>query len=294
MKFEWTYQGEQMMRLLTFIRHQGVPRQFITIVKHHGGQILVNGQEQTVRYPLYPGDVVTLIAPDEPGNDRIIGNDRPLDILYEDRDLIILNKPAGVASIPSFQTPDDSIAHRLKGYYERHAYPDQVIHIVTRLDRDTTGIMVVAKHRLAHAMLDRQLQEKQLHKYYYALTSKRHWAETGWIDKPIQRAADSFILREVGPDGQTALTEYRCLAQFDRGALLALQLHTGRTHQIRVHLASEGGPLIADTLYGAPPDRVLDRQALHCYQVTLTHPFTQERIIFNQSMPEDMKRWCAH
>lgn len=278
------------MAIKDFLKCQRLPRAFLRDVKFNG-KILVNDEMIPIYLPIKKGDRLTLIAAEEPGHGTVIPSFEPIDIVYEDRDLLILNKPVGVVSIPSIKTPDGAMANRIKGYYIQQNYLDQVIHIVTRLDRDTSGLMIVAKHRLCHALMDRQIKEKTLQKYYYALTTHPDLPDHGMIDAPIARTDDSIITRCVHPDGKPAQTEYWKVSTFDQGSLLKLRLHTGRTHQIRVHLTYMGGPLIGDDLYGGPLYSKLERQALHCGEVRFVHPFTQEAMVFTQDLPDDMKEW---
>lgn len=278
------------MAIKEFLKSQKLPRAFLRDVKFNG-KILLNQEMIPIYLPIKKGDHLTLIAAEEPGHGTVIPSFEPVDIVYEDRDLLILNKPVGVVSIPSIKTPDGAMANRIKGYYIQQEYADQVIHIVTRLDRDTSGLMIVAKHRLCHALMDRQIKEKTLQKYYFALTTNTEFPDHDMIDAPIARTDDSIITRCVHPSGKPAQTEFWKLATFDEGALLKLRLHTGRTHQIRVHLSHLGGPLIGDDLYGGPLYPKLDRQALHCGEVRFIHPFTQEEMVFTQALPKDMEAW---
>lgn len=287
----WEYQDTLEQTIKRFLHFEGIPRNFVKAVKHNGGQILLNQEEVTVRATLNQGDVLTLIAPDEHGHETVAPSDIPIDVVYEDRDFLIVNKPSASVSIPSKQNPDSSMANRIKGYYVREEYKDQVIHIITRLDRDTTGLMLIAKHRLAHAYMDRIIQSKGLTKIYYGLSHKVDWDKHGYIDAPIGRNPESIISRIVDPDGQAALTEFWLKEQVEEASLLRMQLHTGRTHQIRVHLAHKGGPLVGDDLYGGVKDSVISRQALHCGELQFIHPFTGDDIHITQAIPEDMHTW---
>lgn len=292
MRLDWVYDKDRQQILRDFLREKALPRNFMISVKYQGGAILVNDEIVTVRYQLQKGDRVSIIAPVEEGHDSVVPSFKAIEVVYEDDDILIVNKPANVVSIPSIKAPETSMANRIKGYYIKQAYEDQVIHIVTRLDRDTSGLMLIAKHRLAHAFFDRQLQEKSLIKKYLAISSKTNWSKDyGLIDKPIARHPESIIQRITDESGQAALTEYWVKKEMQTSSLLLLQLHTGRTHQIRVHLTSEGGPLVGDSLYGLQ-EQPLERQALHCYQLIFTHPFTNKEMIITQSLPRDMLEWC--
>lgn len=291
MRFDWLYEESQSRTVLEFLRMKKVPRRFITRLKYQDGDIQINGQSVTVRANLVAGDRLSLLAPLEVGHDTVPASFLPIDVVYEDRDLLVVNKPVGVVSIPSRRDPNSAMANRIKGYYIQKAYEDQVIHIVTRLDRDTSGLMLIAKHRLAHAWMDQQIRDGLLHKYYYAISHRSDWPDHGLIDGPIARCEKSIISRKVDPKGQASLTEYWVQDRLKEASLLKLQLHTGRTHQIRVHLAWQGGPLVGDDLYGGNKESGLSRQALHCGELHFYQPFSQEEIIIKQALPQDMLEW---
>lgn len=274
-----------------FLKQQGLPRNFIKAVKFNGGKILLDDVEVTVRKMMQTGDKLTLIPPIETGHDTVISSDLPIEIVYEDRDVLVINKPWNCVSIPSIQNPDSSIANRVKGYYESQGYANQVIHIVTRLDRDTSGLMLIAKHRLAHAFLDQGIQEGLVERYYYALSHSQSFEEHGFIEAPIARNPESIISRIVDPSGQYAKTEYWLQQALDSGSLIRLRLHTGRTHQIRVHMAHIHSPLVGDDLYGGKKDDILQRQALHCGEIEFPHPFTGEMMRITADLPADMSHW---
>lgn len=290
MRFEYISELSEPTQIKYFFHHLGLPRGFTTAVKFNG-QILLNHQPVSVRAMIKPGDILELFAPDEQGHDTVKPSYEAIEVVYEDRDLLVVNKPEDVVSIPSIKAPDSSMANRIKGYYINQGYKDQVIHIVTRLDRDTTGLMLVAKHRLAHAYMDRQIQQGDIKKFYYALSIKEDWAKHGLIDAPIARCETSLITRKVDSSGKNAQTEYWVEKRLTNSSLLRLQLHTGRTHQIRVHLAHEGGPLVGDDLYGGPLTNILSRQALHCGELRFVQPFSGKEIKICQELPQDMKKW---
>lgn len=293
MIYEWKYEGERDILLRTFIRDQGISKRLLAKVKFGGGRILLNGEERTVRATVKGGDVVLVHVPDEGEHETTVPVSIPIHILYEDEHFLAVDKPAGVASVPSAQHPRLSMANRVKGYYKRQQYPDQVIHIVNRLDRDTTGVMLLAKSQYAHSLMDRVLREGQVDKVYYALLSKHSPSlhPHGLIDAPIGRSEDSIITRRVVPEGKKALTEY-WLEQDYRGCpLVRIKLHTGRTHQIRVHFRHLGAPLLGDSLYGGRDDVLMPRQALHCRALTFRHPFTEEELTIEAPFPEDFQHW---
>ena len=290
-KFEWQYAHHVPQTIKEFLKQQRIPRKFVSYIKFDGGTIRLNGIEVNVLAKLQAGDLLEIEAPAEIGHDTVPISLVPIEVVYEDRDLLVVNKPNNVVSIPSRRVPDSAMANRIKGYYVVNGYEDQVVHIVTRLDRQTTGLMMIAKHRLAHALMDQQIQAKQLKKYYQAISTRTDWQPHGVIDAPIARCDRSIITRQVAPHGQAALTEYWVEQYFEDSSLLKLQLHTGRTHQIRVHLQSEGGVLVGDDLYGGPHLESLNRQALHCAQLEFYQPFTGEKICLTQPLPTDMQSW---
>lgn len=164
MVFNWTYSNQEEMIIKRFLKSKGISRGLLAQVKFHGGKIEVNQEETNVLYMLQRGDLLTLTIPDEKGSDTIIPSNEQLNIIFEDEHFLIVNKPAGVASLPSNTHTEHTMANRVKGYFIEQNYPSKVVHIVTRLDRDTSGLMIFAKHRYAHALLDEQLREKQIKK----------------------------------------------------------------------------------------------------------------------------------
>lgn len=292
MRFEYKYEGSEDKLLRSFLKEQGISKGLLAKVKFQGGRILVNEEERTVRHFLHTGDRVSFVIPDEKEHETMLATPGEVDIVFEDEHVLVVNKPAGIASIPAQYHPQGTLANRVKAYYQAQGYLDQVIHIVTRLDRDTSGLMVFAKHGFAHARLDKQLRAHRFLKKYQALVGgdvARLQAHE-LIDRPISRERTSLMRRQVDENGQAAQTEYwleyRSVAQ--HLALVDIRLHTGRTHQIRVHFSDIGCPLLGDDMYGGDTTRI-NRQALHCYELAFTHPFTGEPLHFTQAPPSDIQ-----
>lgn len=292
MKFNYLYEKKERQPLKFFLKEQGISKRLLAKIKFQGGQIFVNDQIENVLFELQKGDVATIIIPDEGEHETLLLDETPLDIVFEDAHLLIVNKPAGVSSIPAQYHPNFTMANRVKAYYKKQNYPNQVVHVVTRLDRDTSGLMVFAKHGFAHAKLDEQLKSRTFHKKYQALIAGdlEHLLAHQNIVQPIGRDLSSLLKRQVIATGKFAKTEYWLVKRFRDFALVDIQLHTGRTHQIRVHFSANGWPLVGDEMYGGRMDLLVTRQALHCYELQFQHPFTQENLHFRQSLPSDMEQ----
>lgn len=288
MRFEFI--ADQAVKVKTFLKQQEISKSLLAKIKFKGGNIFVNGTPQNAIYQLSVGDTVTIDIPseaDETGS--LLPVEHELEIVYEDDHFLVINKPFGYASIPSV-LHSSTMANFVKGYYLRKEYENRQVHIVTRLDKDTSGLMLFAKHGYAHARLDRQLQTKMVQKRYFALVHGSGILEpTGDIIAPIGRPQDSIITRCVTKDGKYAHTSYEVIASFNDVHLVDIRLHTGRTHQIRVHFAYIGFPLLGDDLYGGNMDFGITRQALHCHHLSFVNPFIEERLILQSSLPADFQ-----
>ncbi len=291
MEFIFDYQKEHTQQVKSFLKEQGISKSLLAKIKFQGGKIFVNDVIQNVLYYLKSGDQVRIIIPDEGEHETVLLDETPIDIVFEDEHILVVNKPAGVSSIPAQYHPNHTMANRVKAHYKRQGYVNQVVHVVTRLDRDTSGLMLFAKHGFAHAKLDVQLREKNFVKKYQALVSGRvdTLVAHDRIELPIGRDYTSLIKRMVSEEGRYANTEYWLEKRNDELALVDIQLHTGRTHQIRVHFSAIGCPLVGDDMYGGTMDLPLVRQALHCYELHFTHPFTKKALAFQCPLPIDME-----
>ncbi|MCM3707103.1 MULTISPECIES: RluA family pseudouridine synthase [Cytobacillus] len=269
-----------------FLKDNHISKTALTDIKFAGGFIQVNNQEVNVRYVLREGDVLQVGFPEEVPSAGMKGEDLPLDILYEDDYLLVVNKPAGMNTIPSREHPSGSLANRLIGYYKRIGLK-AAAHIVTRLDRDTSGLVLIAKNRHVHHLFSEQQRSRKIHRMYDAFAGGSICPDAGTIEQPIARKKDSIIEREVSEDGQYACTHYQVISRNNEFTHLKLKLDTGRTHQIRVHLAWLGYPLAGDELYGGTR-QFIKRQALHCCSLSFEHPILHETLKFEQQLPEDM------
>lgn len=294
-EFKWAYEEQTSSIVRTFLKRQGISKKLLAKIKFQGGKIFVNETEQNVLFSLKTHDIVTVVIPDEEPHETLLADEVPIEIVFEDEHVLVVNKPAGIASIPAQYHPRGTMANRVKAYYVKQNYANQVVHVVTRLDRDTSGLMLFAKHGFAHAKLDQGLQKKQFVKKYQALVSGEvdSLQNHGNISMPIGRDLSSLLKRQVIETGQKAETEYWLKKRNQTCALVDIQLHTGRTHQIRVHFSAIGCPLLGDELYDGSLDLGIERQALHCYSLTFPHPFNNEPLYFQLPLAEDMATIAA-
>lgn len=248
-----------------------------------GEGIRVNGVPQHTNFPVKPGDVIT-VALEEPVPEYP-AEDGPLTILYEDDHILVTDKPAGMLIHPSRAKNEGTLANFVAGYYRRTGQ-DSAFHPVTRLDRDTFGIVLLAKNAHIH----RLLQETDIRKTYHALVFGGPEPDQGTIDAPIARRPLPSLLRYVSPEGKPAVTEFRVLERGEGICKLALRPVTGRTHQLRVHCAYMGYPILGDPQYGSPESQAysaelgLQHQVLCAKRLEFTHPVTGERITLESGM----------
>lgn len=257
-------------------------------LKWRENAILLNGQSVHVNAIVHAGDVVSVALSERtPREDLYCANAAKPDIVYEDDDLLVLNKPAGVAMHPkSGDASAPSLAAMLTSYLGEGSVP----HFVSRLDKGTSGLLIAAKSGYVHDRLRRALHSSDLRREYRAVAVGRVEPPYGVIDAPIGRAEGSIIRRCVRVDGLPSLTEYETLQVNDRFTLLRLRPQTGRTHQLRVHMAYLGHPLAGDWLYGTEDKTLIARPALHSYELWFTQPVTGQELHFTAPIPQDMQR----
>ncbi|MEC5229225.1 RluA family pseudouridine synthase [Bacillus inaquosorum] len=279
--------AEDGMTVKEYAGELGISKRLLTDIKFGGGDLLINGEHVTVKYVLREGDLLVVKFPEEQVSETLLAEPVPLDILYEDEHVLVINKQPYVSSIPSREHPSRSIANGIIHHYQKNGVR-ATVHLVTRLDRDTSGVMLVAKHRFAHSILSSAQKNGLVKRRYAAVVHGRMTQGEGTVDAPIGRHPDSIIERRVTPDGQKAVTHFYVTRATDDITSLTLQLETGRTHQIRVHMSYLGHPLCGDTLYGGTRQKI-GRQALHSEHLSFIHPLTQENMTFHAALPQDMK-----
>lgn len=283
-KFEYSidesFDGRQVQQ---FLKHKGFSRSIITSLKHKE-RLLCNGNHIRTVDLLKTGDSLAVSLEDE--TDIIPNSSLDIPIAYCDDDIVVFEKPPFMPVHPSLKHYDDTLAN-----FFTALYPESVFRSINRLDRNTSGLVVVAKNKLAAARLSGDARYRP-QKIYYAVVKgdvSEKYGNSGEIIAPIARISDSIINREVSENGQFAHTKFRVVKSNPSFSLLEINLVTGRTHQIRVHFSWAGYPLVGDDLYGGDTD-LLDRQALHCGEVSLIHPVTDEKIVVKSSFPLDMQK----
>ena len=251
--------------------------------------ILLDGERVFTSRRVEPGQVLTVRLSDPERRSGVVPAPGPLDIVYEDGDMLVLNKAPGVLVHPGAGHFADTIGNFLLDYYDRTGV-EADFHPVHRLDKGTSGLMVVAKHPHAQEVLKNQLHTSEFRRIYLAVCLGGPAEERGTVDAPIGMAEGSIVARAVRPDGLPARTHYRVLERRGDRALVRLELESGRTHQIRVHMAHLGCPLAGDFLYGTEDKDLIPRPALHSSELTVRQPVTGETLTFTCSLPEDMVR----
>ncbi|SES19688.1 RluA family pseudouridine synthase [Salisediminibacterium halotolerans] len=283
---EWTVSQEDSgLNLRSYLlMKKDISRRLLTDIKFAGGSLLVNNKQSTVRSNLAAGDRVKVIFPPEPVSEFIPQSSVDLSIVYEDKHLLVIDKPSGISTIPSRDRQADSVAGAVLAYYSRTAWP-ATFHAVNRLDKETSGLMIVAKHRYAHDQFAKKQRMQEVKRQYTALLHGEIRWFTGMIHAPIARKDSSIIERKVDESGKEAHTAFATAAVTNEASLVNVSLLTGRTHQIRVHFAWLGYPLVGDKLYGGSIYHS-NAHLLHASQIAFTHPFTNEIHYFTSALPE--------
>ncbi|MCD7842132.1 MAG: RluA family pseudouridine synthase [Lachnospiraceae bacterium] len=310
----------QQLTIEQFLREKGCSHHVLTHLKRTDHGILKNGEWAYANQPVSTGDVITVRVEETENSDQISAVPLPLSVVYEDEDVLVVDKPCDMPVHPSMGNHENTLANAVMYYYtaQKRAF---TFRCITRLDRDTTGLVLIAKNALSGAILSSQSSKRQIHREYLAIT-EGILPEEGTVDAPIARWQDSPLMRCVDYEhGERAVTHYKRLGVYrmldeiyeeffqsrnlsglksDAGAagcaskemsLANVRLETGRTHQIRVHMKSIGHPLPGDFLYNS--DSVCEfapRQMLHAHRLTFAHPITGEPLVFESKMPPDMRR----
>lgn len=290
MRFTVTKELDGKSVLYILQRVLGLSSAMIRHLKFLDDGITVDGARVTVRRVLREGEVLTLNTSDTEHTQNIKPVELPLGIAYEDEDMVIPDKPAFMPTHPSHDHYEDTVANALAYRYKEET-ERFVFRPVNRLDRNTSGLLIIAKNRISAAKLTKAMQKKQIRKKYIAILDGVLEGDGGIIDTYMRRTAESIIVREVceaceGAD--RAITEYRVICRSDTHTLVVAEPHTGRTHQLRVHFAHLGASILGDDLYGTPSEDI-GRHALHSHSLTLPHPKSEECFTVIAPLPADMR-----
>ena len=250
-------------------------------------KIYLNDLQTYTKKSLTVGDTVSVLIDFEEDNSNIVASNIPLNIIYEDDYLLVLNKPANIAIHPSILHFDNSLSNGVKFYFDKLGLKKK-IRIVNRLDRNTSGIVIFAKNEYIQECLIKQMKTNEFKKEYLAIAKGILESKSGTLNFPIARKEGSIIERTVTSDGDSAITHYDVVKEFNNLSLVHIVLETGRTHQIRVHFSHIGHPILGDTLYGSPSE-LINRQALHSYKLTFIHPVTKKVLRLEAPLPNDIK-----
>ena len=290
MKRTFTYQiteADAGKTVGTFLLEHEYTPTCIKFLKKAAGLITVNGKWEFVNKPLKENDILETVFLDEESSENVPSVEMPLDIVYEDEDILVLNKMANLPIHPTKGYEYTNLANGVVYYYEKQGIPF-VFRSVNRIDKDTTGLVIIAKNMLSGSILGESMRNRGIHRTYLAVTEGK-LPEKGTIDLPIGRREGSAVERCIDENGAKAVTHYERLKYKNGHSLAKVSLETGKTHQIRLHMRAIGHPLPADVLYN-PNFQVIRRHALHSWKLEFEHPITKEKMYFEQELPEDMKK----
>lgn len=280
--------------IISYLKDLGFSTSCLTQLKHTPGSVQINGLPVFLNHEIKSGDELIIILDENISSPNIIPVELPLSIVYEDEDILVVNKPADMPIHPSQNNHDNSLGNAVAWYYQKQNIPF-VFRCINRLDRNTSGLTIIAKNMVSASILSAQLSDKKsaaLKREYLAIVKGSLSPTNGVITAPIARKEGSTIERIVDfKNGEAAITHYNLVHEKNGHSLVSLNLETGRTHQIRVHMKYIGFPLIGDYIYN-PDMEVMQRQALHSYRLTFTHPITHEHMDFVCPLPKDME-WMA-
>ncbi len=278
------------IKLKDYLYAQGFSTRLIRKIKYEGS-IWVNGLEKALYEEIKAGDKLVINFGKEELEPE--PEDIPLNIIYEDHDLLVVNKEPFLVVHPTRRYPQGTLANAVAYYFLQKGI-DAKVRFINRLDRNTSGIILISKNTYAHEFIQKQLKEQQVIKTYWALVEGILESKYGIINAPIGRPCKTSIERSIMQNGQNAITEYRVLEEFPKMSLLELIPKTGRTHQLRVHMAYIGHPIMGDEIYNKGSEQILNRQALHANEIRFAHPRTKEIVKLTADLTSDISRLLAN
>lgn len=276
------------MKVYEYLRRQGFSRQNLTDIRFKEYPIFVNEQRVYRNHILKAKDLLKIYINEQDNSKNIPPVDIPIEVLFEDEDILVVNKPSGMPIHPSLNNYENSLGNAVMFYYNSRGY-DFVYRCINRLDRDTSGPVIIAKNIISASVLGDQQKNGGIQKEYVAIVSGNVTDDAGTINLPIGRVKESSIERRVDyENGKDAVTNYWTVFRNDDYSVVKLKLDTGRTHQIRVHMKAIGHPLAGDFLYN-PSDKTMDRQALHVRYISFLHPISKKTMEITVPIPSDMR-----
>ena len=286
MEFEYTIESTNFLNVKDVLKNYfGISSRLLLKLKKNNS-VYLNNSICNLNDLVSVGDTVSFCLNYEEDNSNIVATNIPLNIVYEDECLLIINKPPNIAIHPSMLHYDNSLSNGVKYYFNLIGLHKK-IRPVNRLDRNTSGLVIFAKNEYVQEFLIKEMQIKTFSKEYLAILEGTLDKKQGTINAPIARKKDSIIERCVDNSGDNSITHYKVLKEFDNFSLVNFKLETGRTHQIRVHSSYIGHPILGDDLYGNKSN-LINRQALHSYKISFIHPKTRRKMHFEINMPQDM------
>ncbi|SHJ46568.1 23S rRNA pseudouridine1911/1915/1917 synthase [Hathewaya proteolytica DSM 3090] len=285
----YTVAGVDNKKIRDYLRYEiGLSGRMITKAGMEG-RIFSNGQVVKLNHRVNTGDeiVINLVREEKQDIEPVYMD---LDVAYEDKDIIIINKPPFMVVHPTKSHQKDTLSNGVIKYFIDNG-ENCIVRLVSRLDMDTSGLVIIAKNQYSHMTLAKDMAENGIDKIYRAVVHGILQDKKGIIDAPIGRESEDSIKRQVMQEGKRAITHYEVIEEYDNNAsLVELKLETGRTHQIRVHMDHIGHPIIGDALYGTGEDcDLINRQALHAYKLCLKQPATRETLVINSKLPCDIE-----
>ena len=290
MKFIWINTTNEKMSVKRFLNFHGISHRMYAELKEQPQAILVNGNAQT---EVPTNATVEVTFPDEISDPKVESDLAGIQVLFEDDNWLVVNKAAGVSSVPGPSDRKTTLVNKVKGHWQQAGSANLVPHIITRLDRDTSGAVLIAHNRLANSLANQLQAEHQIQKQYLAIVSGTGLAKHDLIDLPLIKNPEGYD-QLVDPAGKSAITEYWKIGEFNGNTMLRVRLHTGRTHQIRAHFRYLGHPLVGDELYHGPLNQGMTRQALHAATIQFDDPFTNQKKLIGAKLPVDLTDYLTN
>ena len=280
------YEG---IKLSSYLEMMAYPSSILKVLRKDDSLCRINNKPSYLNSIIHTGEHIEIFIKETVANESLVPVQLDFDIVYEDEDILLVNKPANMPIHQSINNYENSLANALAYYYRNESSPF-IFRCINRLDKDTSGLTLIAKNPLSAAILSKAMKERQIKRTYTAIVEGIFNDKEGRIEAPIARKKESCIERCVDfENGQRAITNYKVIKELENSrSLVEFSLETGRTHQIRVHMKYLGHPLLGDILYN-PDDKTMERQALHAGKLIFLHPIKLKEITFKADYPDDMK-----